>query len=159
MAAKKYLIGWREWVGLPDLGIDKIKAKVDTGARTSAIHAFDIEDFERDGKRWVRFALHPVQRRRKPEIWCEAPVKDLRAIKNTGGQAEDRYVIETRVRVGSQVWKTDLSLANRDQMGFRMLLGRTAVRGHMIIDPGRSYLAARHISIRKHTKAAKGKSS
>jgi hypothetical protein len=132
-------IGWREWVGLPGLGVDAIKAKVDTGARTSAIHAFDLEDFVVDGRDWVRFQLHPKQRSRRPVVSCEAPVHDRRQIRSSNGQQQERIVIKTRLEMAGFVWPIELSLASRDDLGFRMLIGRQGLRRHAVIDPARSF--------------------
>lgn len=134
-------IGWREWVRLTDLGVAAIKAKIDTGARTSALHAFAIEPFRRSGGLWVRFEVHPMQRSSAVKIKCEARAIDERAVRNSGGQVERRYIIETRMKLGDRTWPIELALTNRDQMGFRMLLGRTALEGRAVIEPGRSFLA------------------
>lgn len=139
----KPMIGWREWVTMSQLGIDKIKTKVDTGARTSALHAWDIESFERDGAAWVRFKVHPLQRNNRQVIACEAAVIDRRAVRNTGGKAEMRYVIVTGVTLGNVSWPIEVTLTNRDKMGFRLLLGRSAVKNRFLIDAGRSYLGAK----------------
>ncbi len=135
----KLEIGWREWVGLPGLGVDAIKAKVDTGARTSAIHAFGIQPFEAEDRLWVRFQLHPRQRSRLPTITCEAPVHDHRPVRSSNGQVQVRYVILTMLELGGVAWPIELSLASRDDLGFRMLLGREGLRRHVLIDPARSY--------------------
>lgn len=136
---EKAVIGWREWVALPELGVDRIKAKIDTGARTSAIHAFGIKPFERDGVHYVRFSLHPVQHHRNPVVDCEARVVDERIVTSSNGKQEHRYVIETTVRLGEEVWPIEMTLTNRDEMGFRMLLGRAAVRRRFVVDPGGSF--------------------
>lgn len=135
----KTVIGWREWVALPRLGVEQIKVKIDTGARTSAIHAFDIRPFERDGRRFVRFWLHPVQHHRLPAVDCEAPVIGERIITSSNGEKEHRFVIETDVTLGENTWPIELTLTNRDEMGFRMLLGRRAVRKRFVVDPGSSF--------------------
>lgn len=133
-------MGWREWVALPDLGIARVKAKIDTGARSSAIHAFNLRRFDRDGAPWVRFAIHPQQRSARGEVQAEAPVLEYRRVRSSGGHETNRPVIVTTVLWSSQAWKVELTLAARDAMGFRMLLGRQAIRGRMVVDPGMSYL-------------------
>jgi hypothetical protein len=135
-------IGWREWLALPMLQIPAIKAKIDTGARTSALHAFFVEPFERNGMQMVRFGVHPLQKRLDLEIICEAPVKDYRAVSDSGGHREMRYVIETEVVLGDLKKRIEMTLTNRDNMKFRMLLGRTAMAGMSVL-PDRSYLTGR----------------
>ncbi len=139
-AKKKKIVGWREWVRLPDLGIDRVKAKFDTGARTSALHASKIASFTKDGAAYVRFVVHPMQRRRKPEVTCVALVIDFRAVTDSSGRSEERYVIRTMLKLGKSRWPVELTLANRDQMGFRMLIGRQALRRRYLVDPGRSFI-------------------
>lgn len=136
----KPLIGWREWVGLPDLGVAHIKAKIDTGARSSSLHAFDVEEFERDAQPWVRFHIYPRQRCIQTRLWTEAPVSEYRAIRSSNGQMSLRPVIRTRVLILGKKYRIDLTLADRSEMGFRMLLGREAVRRRFVIDPGHSFL-------------------
>jgi hypothetical protein len=133
-------VGWREWVGLPDLRVDAIKAKIDTGARTSALHAYRIEPFRRAGALWLRFELNPIQRSHAMQVKCEARAVGERAVRNTGGGIERRYIITTLLKLGEATWIIELALTNRDHMGFRMLLGRTALQGRVLIEPGRSYL-------------------
>ena len=133
------VVGWREWVALPDLGIDLIKAKIDTGARTSALHAFKVEQVLRDGVPSLRFIVHPRRRRRRPEVVCEAPLVDRRVVVSSNGQREARYVIRTTIQIAARCWPIELTLTDRDEMSFRMLLGRQALRRHLIVDPGSSY--------------------
>ena len=133
------VIGWREWVGLPELGIKMTKAKVDTGARSSSLHAFDLEQFERDGENWVRFSIHPVQRSNEQVVAAEAKVLEFRSVRSSSGKASMRPVIVTNVSLLGLAWPVELTLANRDEMGFRMLLGREAFRGRFVVDAGNSY--------------------
>ena len=137
------VIGWREVVVLPQLGIDKIKVKIDTGARSSALHAFNIREFKRDGKDFVRFQVHPLQRDRITTVTSEAELLEYRKVRNSGGVAQLRPVIMTEIKLGDSSWSIELTLTNRDVMGFRMLLGRQAVRNKFLIDPGRSFLQSR----------------
>jgi hypothetical protein len=139
----KPVIGWREWVALPDLGVEKIKVKVDTGARTSALHAIDLHHFEEEGRKMVRFKVHPYQRDFHRTVESVAEVVDMRNVRNSGGQAEWRPVIHTHIELMGQNWPIEITLTNRDVMGFRMLLGRQAVRRHFLIDPGRSSLSSK----------------
>lgn len=139
----KLVIGWREWVQLPDLGVFETKAKVDTGADNSSLHAFGMERFERDGSEYVRFDVHPKQRSKKPVIHCEAPLVMEKKVRNPGGRSELRPVIRTTIVVAGVELEALVNLTSRDEMGFRMLLGRRAVRGRFIVDPGRSYLGPR----------------
>jgi hypothetical protein len=140
---KKTVIGWREWVQLPELGVLETKAKVDTGADKSSLHAFNVERVERNGVDYVRFELHPKQRSRKPTIQCEAPLAMVKKVKNPGGRSELRPMIRTKVVVAGVELEALVNLTSRDEMGFRMLLGRRSLRNRFIIDPGRSYLGAR----------------
>lgn len=143
MPTRKTTIGWREWVALPELGITEIKAKVDTGADNSSLHAFNLTRFESEGAQMVRFEVHTRQRKRKPSIWCEAEVVAERKVKNPGGRSELRPVIKTTLVVGGREIEGLVNLTTRDEMTFRMLLGRRTVRNHFKIDPGRSYLGPR----------------
>ncbi|MCP5162041.1 MAG: ATP-dependent zinc protease [Hahellaceae bacterium] len=139
----KPLIGWREWVALPELNIPRIKAKVDTGARTSTLHAFDVTPFERDGQKMVRFSVHPEQQSLEYVVTCELPVLDCRAVTDSGGHREERYVVTTLLSLGESVWPIEMTLTNRDTMKFRMLLGRTAMRRRYIVDPAKSFLSGK----------------
>ena len=131
----KMIIGWREWLALPDLGVPAIKAKVDTGAKTSTLHAFDVVPFERDGVRFVSFNIHPLQGSDEVVIPCTAPLVDRRRVTNSGGQSQKRYVIATTLQIAGRSWTIELTLTNRDAMKFRMLLGRNAMNGRLIVDP------------------------
>ncbi|MBI2381457.1 MAG: ATP-dependent zinc protease [Gammaproteobacteria bacterium] len=133
------VLGWREWAALPELGLAKLKLKVDTGARTSALHAFELLPFVRDGAHWVRFSIHP-SRKRPDVVTCEAPVIDYRPVTDSGGHQEARYVIRAEVVLGRMAWPIDITLTNRDSMRFRMLLGRSALLPGMLVDPKHSYL-------------------
>lgn len=137
------VIGWREWVALPELGIKYIKAKVDSGARSSSLHAFDIRKFSRNGVDWVRFEVHPVQRSKRNTVKVEYPVLEYRKIRSSSGRASRRPVIVTEVSLLGKTWPIELTLAGRDQMGFRMLLGRQAFRGRFLVDASRSYLGGK----------------
>ena len=138
--APSIVVGWREWVCLPDLGAVRVKAKIDTGARTSAIHAWKIQPFDKDGEAWVRFELHPNQDDNKTRIACEARVVDSRLIKSSNGQEQRRYVIRTAMQLGPHVWPIELTLTRRDEMGFRMLVGRTALKPGALVNPSKSFL-------------------
>lgn len=133
-------LGWREWITLPELDIPRIKAKIDTGARTSALHAFEVQPFTRGETPWVRFAIHPLQGDGAKVVHCEAPVKDRRIVRDSGGHEELRYVIDTQVEIGGERFRAEMTLTDRDTMAFRVLLGRTALRARYVIHPGLSYL-------------------
>ena len=134
------IIGWREWMALPEIGITRIKAKIDTGARSSALHAFDIETLKIDGKSMVKFKVHPQQRDTSKTVIATAKLIDERNVRSSSGKAELRPVILTEVNLMNKIWQIELTLTNRELMGFRMLLGRQAVRGIFLIDPSKSYL-------------------
>jgi hypothetical protein len=136
----KPMLGWREWVALPELKLAEVKAKIDTGARSSALHAFAIEPYRKGGQRWVMFEIHPLQHRCDVSVECHAPVKDRRVVMDSGGHKQRRYVIETQLILGSSVVLAEMTLTNRDSMLFRMLLGRTAMDPRFIVDPCASYL-------------------
>jgi len=135
--------GWREWVGLPDLGVDWIKAKLDTGARSSAIHAFDIHEYVEDGVEWVRFSIHPWQRSADDSTVVTLPVHDRRVVRSSTGHTQERYVVLMDLRVHGRAVTAEVTLSSRDQMGFRLLIGRQALRQGFIVDPGHSYLGGR----------------
>lgn len=135
--------GWREWVALPELGVDWIKAKIDTGARTSSLHAFDVNEFSRDGEDWVRFAVHPWQESQEDAVVHECRVHDRRAVRSSSGHAEDRIVVRLRLRLAGQDVTGEVTLTNRDEMGFRMLIGREVLRQGFAIDPAKSFLGGR----------------
>lgn len=137
-------VGWREWLSLPDLGILQIKAKIDSGARTSALHAFHLEPFKVDGKHFIRFKMHPLQRRTDTVVSCTAAIKDIRWVVDSGGHRERRYVIETQLVIGELTLPIEVTLTNRDTMNFRMLLGRTAMRKHLVINPAASFLLQKY---------------
>ena len=136
-------VGWREWVSLPGLGVPHIKAKIDTGARSSALHAFDIEIVRRGATSYVRFVLHPIQRSLGPTISAEAPLLGERQIRSSNGLVSLRPVIRTPVEILGERREVELTLVPRDEMGFRMLLGRQAIRDRFLVDPGRSYVGGR----------------
>lgn len=140
MTEEKDTVGWREWVSLPMLNLPWIKAKVDTGARTSALHVSAIEEFEREGQLWIRFVMHPLQRQSQPQVASEAAVKDRRTVTSSGGHRQNRYVIDTWLKAGDRQWLIELTLTSRPTMNFRMLLGRTALASRLVVDPSRSYL-------------------
>lgn len=137
------LTGWREWVSLPDAGVDWIKAKIDTGARTSSLHAFDIEEFDREGEAWVRFRVNPWQDTDADATIVECPVHDRRAVRSSSGHAQQRLVVLLAIRLVDRTVVSEVTLSNRDEMGFRMLIGREALRRGYIVDPARSFLGGR----------------
>ena len=140
MISNSITLGWREWVSLPELGLPAIKAKIDTGARTSCLHAFSVEPFGKNGKEWVRFGIHPHQDDTETEIFCEAEVIEKRMVSDSGGHKEERFVISSELVLADQRWPIEITLTNRDSMLFRMLLGRTAMKNKIIVSPGKSFL-------------------
>jgi hypothetical protein len=137
------VIGWREWVALPEWGVEYIKVKVDTGARTSSLHASYLAFFEKDNMRWVRFVINPWQDSRDNAVTVEAPVLSMRNVRSSSGVSEQRPVVLAAIDVAGTTITAELTLTNRDKMGFRMLLGREAIRGRFIVNPGRSYFGGR----------------
>lgn len=133
------IIGWRELVSLPDMSLENVRAKVDTGAQSSALHAWRIQEFKRDGEDWVRFLTNPT-RRRSSRVEAEGPLVAKRYVKNSGGQRELRPVISTRIDLMGRRFLIELTLTRREAMSFPMLLGRQAVRGRFLVDTGRSYI-------------------
>ncbi len=135
----KIIVGSQEWCGFPELGVPAIKARVDSGATTSSIHAFNIQPFKRHGESWVTFEVHPLQGNRRTTLKCESKVVDRRMIRSSSGITEKRYVISTPLSLGYRVWDVELTLANRDSMGFRMLLGRQAMNDRILVDPSANF--------------------
>lgn len=133
-------VGWREWVELPDLGVPNIKAKIDSGARTSCLHTSDYQIFQKDGADWVSFTLHPIKNHQEIENRAEAPVCDYRTVRDSGGHEEKRPFIKTMLKIGDLNWPIEVSLSNRESMKFRMLLGRTTMSRRILIDCSKSYL-------------------
>lgn len=137
----KIKIGWEEWLAFPDLRLPAVKAKIDTGAKTSALHAYDIEPFEKNNQKYVRFKVHPLSKNREIECLCEAPLVDHRFVTSSNGRKEKRYVISTTFIIGDHQFTSDLTLTSRFGMRFRMLLGKEAlIKGRMIIDPSKKFM-------------------
>jgi len=143
--ARPLLLGWREWATLPDLGLALIKAKVDTGARTSTLHAFYVQPVRRGACHQVRFGVHPLRGRTDVVVHGQAPVIDRRRVSDSGGHREERYVIRTQLRLGGLEWPIELTLTNRETMLFRMLLGRNAIAGRALVDPDLSFVTGRQV--------------
>ena len=137
---EKATVGWREWVAFPELGIDRINAKIDSGAKTSALHAFRPQEVRIDGVDYVEFYVHPKQRHREPEIFCRAELVDKRLVTSSNGMQQNRYVVATQLAVGGRSYRIELTLTDRDEMSFRVLIGREALKRRFVIDPGKSYL-------------------
>jgi ribosomal protein S6--L-glutamate ligase len=138
--AAPLILGWEEWVALPELGLPAIKAKVDTGARTSALHAFYAEPFGPARTRKVRFGVHPIPNRSDLAIECTARLVDQRLVRSSNGEREQRYVVETRICIGDREWPIEVTLADRNMMSYRMLLGRQAIARGVLVDPSSSFL-------------------
>jgi hypothetical protein len=135
------ILGWREWVGLPSLKIPAIEAKIDTGARSSSLHTSSYEIFTQDGTNWVDYTLHPVPERPDVEIVGRALLLDRRAVKDSGGHEEERPFIESEIAIGAMTWTIELSLTNRENMKYRMLLGRTGMRGRALVNCEKFHLS------------------
>ena len=150
------VVGWREWVALPLLGIEKIKAKIDTGARTSALHAYDVSAVRRHGREFVRFKVHPLQKNTRRVIECEAPLLDWRQVTDSGGKRTLRPVIRTTLEMGGQVVQAEVTLIARDQMGFRMLVGREALKTRWLVDPSRSFIGLGKGSLGRRRQSFRG---
>ena len=149
------VIGWREWLALPDLGVPAIKAKIDTGARTSALHVVGLETLEVNNRSLARFRLHPLPRRTDVVLECQSEIIDRRWVSDSGGHREWRPVILSTVRLGGQQWPIEITLTDRDNMLFRMLLGRTAMTDRLIVDPSRSYLCGRRVRPSPYSRSAR----
>lgn len=148
---KLLTFGWREWVSLPELGIARIKAKVDTGARTSAVHAFELRPYTENGRERVEFRIHPEQNDNNTVVTCNADVLDKRVVTDSGGHREERFVIRTELKIGKNRWPIEATLTARDDMLFRMLIGRTALHGRALVNPTRSYVVGKKMKIKKET--------
>ena len=136
----KLIVGWREWAQLPELGVEMIKVKIDTGAKTSSLHAFDLSTFTYMGRDCVQFDVHPLQDNDFVTHRCISPIVDYRWITSSTGHRQRRFIIYTPIKIGEFTSFIEISLANRDEMGFRMLVGRTALKGRILVDPSHSFL-------------------
>jgi hypothetical protein len=144
---EKQTIGWKEWISLPALGIPAVKAKIDTGARTSSLHTYQLERFMKQGKEFVLFQIHPLQKRSDISISCESEIIDMRVVKDSGGHEEERIFIKTPVQLNDKKWDIEISLTSRENMLFRMLLGRTGlVSGDLTVDSAKHYTVGKDIS-------------
>jgi len=148
-SGKLLTFGWREWVSLPELGIARIKTKIDTGARTSALHAFEVRPYKENGRDRVEFRMHPEQKNNDTVVTCTADVLDRRKVTDSGGHSEERFVIRTELKIGRYHWPIEATLTARDDMLFRMLLGRTAMKGRAQVDPARSYVVGKKKKVPK----------
>jgi hypothetical protein len=147
------VVGWREWVSLPTVGLDWIKAKIDTGARTSSVHAFDQQDFERNGERWVRFSVHPWQATDEDAVWVERPLVEVRTVRSSSGHAEERPLVHLDLTLAGRTVTAEVTLSRRDEMGFRMLVGREALAQGFLVDPARSYAGGRpRVAVRRRNR-------
>lgn len=143
MSKQPNIVGWREWAVMPQLGIHAIKVKIDTGARTSALHAINIERKSANGKDLVSFGIQPLQRNKSLVIKAQAPLVDIRSVSDSGGHTENRYVISSRIVIGAMDKEIDITLTERHSMLFRMLVGRTALADSVVVDPAASYVCGR----------------
>lgn len=137
---QKVIVGSEEWCSLPSIGIPTIKARVDSGAKTSALHAINIKTYTKDNQEWVKFDVNPIQNNAKALIHCDAKLIDQRIVKSSSGFREKRYVIQTQVSLGGKTWEIEVTLTNRDSMGYRMLLGREAMSGRVMVDPEQKFV-------------------
>lgn len=137
------LVGWREWVQLPGIGVPWIKAKIDTGAQTSSMHAYDQVVFEKDGQDWVRFSVHPWQKTDEDPVLVECPIRDRRKVRSSSGHVQERIVVLMQIVLAGREVTAEMTLSNRDQMGFRMLIGREALRHGFVVDSSRSFVGPR----------------
>ena len=138
-AAGPFIVGWEEWLALPALGLPALRAKVDTGAKTSALHAFIIEPFGPSGARQIRFGIHPIPGRDDIERFCTAAIIDRREVTSSNGDKEMRHVIRTMLSMGAISWEIEITLTNREGMAYRMLLGRQGIKPGMLVDPSASF--------------------
>ncbi|HMQ11372.1 MAG TPA: RimK/LysX family protein [Oligoflexia bacterium] len=134
------IIGWREWIALPDLKVRKIKAKIDSGARTSSLHAHKLKVLKKNNEEYAQFYIYPQQDSSKEKVLCEEKILEYRKIKSSNGITEKRPIIQTYIKINEKLWLVDLSLSNRDEMGFRILLGRTSISKKFLIDVSKSFL-------------------
>ncbi|MGO0576049.1 ATP-dependent zinc protease family protein [Ornithinimicrobium panacihumi] len=139
------VVGWREWVQIPHLDVPWIKAKIDTGAKTSSLHAFDLKVLDREGQQWVRFEVHPWQATADDAVVVEVPVHDVRSVRSSSGHAETRYVVLLPLVLGRREVQAEVTLTDRDEMGFRMLVGREALVQGYLVDPALSYAGGRPV--------------
>jgi hypothetical protein len=146
-------VGWREWVALPVLGVPWIKAKIDTGAKTSALHAFDLTEERIGGERWVRFFVHPWQAHDEDAVECTVPVLDFRTVRSSSGHEEERFVVSLDITLAGRTVTAESTLTNRDALGFRMLIGREALAQGFLVEPGASYLGTRpRLAVRRRNR-------
>ena len=146
---EKLIVGWREWAGLPHLGVEMIKVKIDTGAKTASLHAFDLMPFTYMGEDWIQFDIHPLQDNDTIIHRCTAPIIDYRWITSSTGHSQQRYIIRTTLTIGDFSSSVAISLAKRDEMGFRMLIGRDALGDHILVNPSHSFLLTRRTPLTK----------